>query len=214
MRVVETIDIITSQIVPAAKEPDDIINLSELNELIKEKLASSDQNESPTGLLLMLEDLEFATKGKKKFLGLKEEEAYTRKLGSGWFYVLFRETLNQNLEEGKLGSHYPVIAKAKKGRTLTEDEVSDLCEELKGAEKDFQHLPLTEIWTLSIDMKTRETLSRKIQQGELKKIATDICESRNTSEFTNLKDFFQPIFNGYREVCTKALEQKTGAFWK
>lgn len=212
--VVETIDIITSQLVPAAREPDDIINLSELNELIKEKLASSDQNESPTGLLLMLEDLEFATKGKKKFLGLKEEEAYTRKLGSGWFYVLFRETLNQNLEEGKLGSHYPVIAKAKKGRTLTEDEVLDLCEELKAAEKDFQHLPLTEIWTLSIDMKTRETLSRKIRQGELKKIATDICESRNTSEFTNLKDFFQPIFNGYQEVCTKALEHKTGAFWK
>jgi|GEM_PF-1969939 len=212
--VVEAIDEITSKRVQPAREPDDIISLSDLNELIKEKLASSAQNESPTGLLLMLEDLEFATKGKKKFLGLKEEESFTRKLGTGWFYVLFRETLFQNLEEGKPGSRYPIIAKAKKGRLLTEDEVSDLNDELKSAEKDFEHLPLTEIWTLSIDMKTKETLSRKIQRGELRKISNDLYISRNTSEFTNLRDFFQPIFTGYREVCQKAQENRAGAFWK
>ncbi len=212
--VVEAIDIINSRREPATRETDDVISLSDLNDLIREKLASSAENETPTGLLLMLEDLEFATKGKKKFLGLKEEETFTRKLGSGWFYVLFRETVNQNLEDGKLGSHYPVVAKAKKGKMLTEDEVFDLTEELRSAEKDLEHLPLTEIWTLSIDMKTRETISRKIHKGELKKIATEFYEAKNTSEFTNLKDFFQPIITGYQEVCTKALEYKTGAFWK
>jgi serine/threonine protein kinase len=208
-QVVQDIDRIMEKRDLMPKDQEDLIGLADLNTLFKDKI-STDSIDTPTKLVLMMEDLEFATKGRKKFL--KQGELYSRKLGTGLFYVLFRETIYHDLEMGNEGSRFPLLAGARKGKTLGDDEVAVLIEELEQVEKGLEQLPLTEIWTLSVDMKSRGTFSRKIQKDELMRFVNDTYGAAR--EFKSIREFFEPILSSYRDVCRKALENKSGAFWK
>ncbi|MDQ7823401.1 MAG: protein kinase [Candidatus Eremiobacteraeota bacterium] len=190
------------------------ISITELNTILKEEIGSDEWINTPTSLFHLLQDLQFATKGKKKFLGRKEDETFAKKLGSGWHYILFRESVNQNLEEGKIGSVYPIISRAKKGKTITDREAMLLLKEILEVEKSLESLPPTEIWTLSIDKHSREIISRKIQSGELQKLTAEIFSDTSVSEFKNLRAYFAPIIEGYREICQKAVENKAEAWWE
>jgi serine/threonine protein kinase len=208
-QLVEDIDRIMEKRDFMPRDQEDLIGLGDLNQLFKDKI-SSESIDTPTKLVLMMDDLEFATRGRKKFL--KKGKTIARKLGTGLFYALFRETVSHNLEMSQEGSHFPLLAGARKARILEEDEIVAFLKELEQIEKGLEQLPLTEIWTLSIDMKSRGTFSRKIQKDELQRLAAEIYGA--SREFKSIRDFFEPLLSSYREICQKALENKSAAFWK
>lgn len=212
-QIVDDIDILLGSKEPVLKEKDDLVSITELNKLLKEKFPASTNIDTPTNLQLLMEDVQFAAKGKKKFLKLKESDSYVRTLGSGWFYLLFRETICQGLENGQTGSHYPLLAKAKKDRKLSNEEVASLYKEIIEIEAIMKRLPLTEIRTLSIDMKTTVTSSRKVHLDELQKITSEFHKNKTPTDFSNLYQFFEPILSAYDDVIKKAMGNKNGAIW-
>ncbi len=181
--------------------------------MLHKKSAAGTHIETPKSILLILEDLVFATKGRKKFLTLRGEDVFFRQLGNGCIHALFRETVRNAFEGGISGSRFPVLALARKGKILTEEEVAALKFELEAVGKLLESTPPGEIWTLSFDTTTGETNSKKIGIDELTTVCSQHLHPLTPSDLKNCSNFISSILQAYSEVCDKSTENKTGAYW-
>jgi len=195
------------------KIPGTTLGLADFDAMVRRQNSMIPHMKTPNNILLMLEELIFATRGTKKFLKLLGKDIFYSQLGNSCIHTLFRETVRNEFEEGVTGSRFPVLGSARKGKTLTEEEVSALKSELESLEKLLENTTLASIWSLSFDTASREVFSKRIDSEELAGICSRYLHPLTTSDFKNCSQFFSLILQAYKDVCDRAAENKTGAYW-